>query len=501
MKNVISKINAVMMSLLLFGISVSATVTLNDKELITDDSGFRLDFDDNWLRCYNATMENLSVANITVSGSSNFSGDVVEGQIASSPEVRIGHHGVWDHPVVFFDDGATDSWGIDLSAGADMLRFFIPTDVIMSLTPTQAIIDVPLDVTGDLVVSDNVSAMNISIDGMKMNGSYSEYDTMIRNSNGKYWEATATNIQTAIWDLNGTDGGTVWLPGNMTHIVRYSAISIEDKVILDLGGSKIYCGHDVNIFKLSGARSVIRNGLICSGEAFKSAAIWVTHNGNAGRRIEGIQFYGDTGLDQGTAIYFDATNTGDSVYGVIVSNVWIYGFSNSIFMETADNGWCNGNVIDNVWFDSYTYGINMSRGGSDYIACNYFTNVQFGTGTYSIRAAILEDYSNYFQGVVWDWDTAYNMDNSRVAFEVYGAKNNIDAYVSTSGTIDDQGTDTIFINRHNFTNSLFPYYAQANPPTLATNTTAYWYNTTGDWFYLIANTYGTQYYLNMSTTY
>ncbi|GAG89926.1 unnamed protein product, partial [marine sediment metagenome] len=31
--------------------------------------------------------------------------------------------------------------------------------------------------------------------------------------------------------------------------------------------------------------------------------------------------------------------------------------------------------------------------------------------------------------------------------------------------------------------------------------TAYWYNTTGGWLYQVANSYGTQYYINMSTTY
>ena len=49
--------------------------------------------------------------------------------------------------------------------------------------------------------------------------------------------------------------------------------------------------------------------------------------------------------------------------------------------------------------------------------------------------------------------------------------------------------------------SLHPFYDQATPPTLAENTTAYWYNTTGSWLYQIANTYGTQYYVNMSKTY
>jgi hypothetical protein len=38
------------------------------------------------------------------------------------------------------------------------------------------------------------------------------FDTYIRNSKGNYWAATGANIQTAIWDLNSTGGGTVYVP-------------------------------------------------------------------------------------------------------------------------------------------------------------------------------------------------------------------------------------------------------------------------------------------------
>ena len=37
--------------------------------------------------------------------------------------------------------------------------------------------------------------------------------TMITNSKGNSWSATLTNVNLAIWDLNSTKGGTVWLPG------------------------------------------------------------------------------------------------------------------------------------------------------------------------------------------------------------------------------------------------------------------------------------------------
>jgi len=43
--------------------------------------------------------------------------------------------------------------------------------------------------------------------------------TYIRNSNGKYWEATGDNIQAAIDDL-GSDGGVVWLPNATISVMQ-----------------------------------------------------------------------------------------------------------------------------------------------------------------------------------------------------------------------------------------------------------------------------------------
>lgn len=67
-------------------------------------------------------------------------------------------------------------------------------------------------------------------------------DTYIRNSKGKYWEATGANIQTAIWDLNST-GGTVWLPGGV--LVITNDISMEENVtIIGLGEGRTIISSD-----------------------------------------------------------------------------------------------------------------------------------------------------------------------------------------------------------------------------------------------------------------
>ncbi|MCD4739608.1 right-handed parallel beta-helix repeat-containing protein [archaeon] len=55
-------------------------------------------------------------------------------------------------------------------------------------------------------------------------------ETLIRNSNGNYWEPTGENIQTAIDDAESTGGGTVWLPAGT--LVPSSTIYLKDNVRL-----------------------------------------------------------------------------------------------------------------------------------------------------------------------------------------------------------------------------------------------------------------------------
>jgi hypothetical protein len=49
-------------------------------------------------------------------------------------------------------------------------------------------------------------------------------DTYIRNSKGNYWTATGANIRTAIFDLNSTSGGTVWLPSGTLYVSVFTKL-------------------------------------------------------------------------------------------------------------------------------------------------------------------------------------------------------------------------------------------------------------------------------------
>ena len=77
-----TKIEAIIAALLIFAVSIlsiSATVTITDKSLTTDDSDFRLDFVGN-----NMTTDNISAGNVTVSG--NFYGGAVYACLSSSTD-------------------------------------------------------------------------------------------------------------------------------------------------------------------------------------------------------------------------------------------------------------------------------------------------------------------------------------------------------------------------------------------------------------------------------
>ena len=76
-------------------------------------------------------------------------------------------------------------------------------------------------------------------------------------------------------------------------------------------------------------------------------------------------------------------------------------------------------------------------------------------------------------------------------------------YFNNVGTvIDNDVTDATILDNIGYDyNTLFPYYEQDTPPILLQNTTAYWYNTTGGWGYVVYNMHGTQFYWNGSTTY
>ena len=104
----------------------------------------------------------------------------------------------------------------------------------------------------------------------RINDSYDNVDTLIRNSNGRYWAATGANIQTAIDDLNTTVGaevgGDVWLPkGKYTTT---ETLYIYYNISLHASWSEILPDDDFDVIRMY-PRSTFESAIInISGVAF-----------------------------------------------------------------------------------------------------------------------------------------------------------------------------------------------------------------------------------------
>jgi len=248
-------------------------------------------------------------------------------------------------------------------------------------------------------------------------------DTFIRNSNGKYWNATASNIQAAINDLEmnvlyesrGAPHGTVWLPGNMT-IITSSTISIKPHVTLDMGGCVIKPNGNFDVVTLKWG-SVIQNGCInVSGLSdFNKCCIglygWEEINCrnhppkildmnliSAGQRGDGILFY--TG----------GSEWSNYIQYVDVHNIKVSGLNIGIHINhtraDSDQAFINANTFTDIFgydckYFIFLYAVDFEAAG------NIFHNVQCYC-TSNTECIIW----NNGAGNMYDNIIAYNWDNA-----------------------------------------------------------------------------------------
>ena len=287
-------------------------------------------------------------------------------------------------------------------------------------------------------------------------------DTFIHNSNGKYWSATSSNIQLAINDLNNKSG-TVWLPGNTTFIVT-STIIVNDNIELDMNKALVVCATDgMNVIELRDNAS-IHDGDIQTLWPFSDtkqyAVIYIQSSINEWkatktRTVKNMRLYGDSGIPAGYGIHLRGTTDGHSIYYVEVENVVLKFHYIGIYLNQTGTAWVNANTFDNIRIDQPYYGIVLETEDTEAVAGNTFTNLQISPASWSIACINLTSYwvyGNYFQGFIWDWNAAYDIDNTRSAINISGGSNYIDIYVGNqtipqSGIIRDTGTANVFINR------------------------------------------------------
>jgi len=263
------------------------------------------------------------------------------------------------------------------------------------------------------------------------------YYTFIRNSNGKYWEATANNIQIAINDL-GDAGGIVWLPGNKTFTLT-STLIIHRDITLDMGGCSFYTTSNINVVDMRDG-SIIRNGNIDVsdvGSSFDKSAIVI----NAVNYIDdGVGIYemnleskGPLGIagsyGRGTGIYIHATDTNvpQKICNVRCKGLYTRDFYYGIRihnernpLEGENGAIINGNTFTDLVSMADSYYIRISRDTNvDLDKCNtsgnYFNIIQYQTGRsgwyggehFTWNVITSDGYGNSFNNVmIWDWSLA-----------------------------------------------------------------------------------------------
>jgi|GEM_PF-787873 len=273
--------------------------------------------------------------------------------------------------------------------------------------------------------------------------------TMIRNSKGNCWEATPSNIQLAIDDLE-PEGGTVWLPGVKTFNITDTVV-VKENVILDLGGSSLKLSPGINITMVElKNKAGIKNGVIdvaghvtwhnsytsfiqphsCiflnATSQIESALIENMALESIGLGYNESDYYSDNYSGRGYGIHLYAGNYSvpQKISGVVVRDSYFRAFANAILIQNdrdpkgnEPGAYIEGNTFEYLWFYGNEISLNISRNTNApkencSVSGNVFNMIQFQTGTESwwggeqiTHRAIVADGSNVFTNII-AWDPA-----------------------------------------------------------------------------------------------
>ena len=256
---------------------------------------------------------------------------------------------------------------------------------------------------------------------------------LITNSKGKAWTATGANLQTAIWDLNGT-GGKVVLPSGTFSLP--SNISLSNVTLLGINAGGTYNPSEnplfTSIINLAQNTSIIvsKGGRLCDLTVLCPSG----HGGNA-VVVEGEQyFWGYTSVlnnvkiikmsnSNGTGLLVRAMSVSSIVALCTFNNIYIEGFKYGMKTEQSGSGYCNGNQYSNVILSDSQYLLTITGGDGGSI-----NNLQLepAAGGSTIRGIYLSNnYWSITNVMTWDWGSA-----SGNGLEVSGEYNTISGYLS-----------------------------------------------------------------------
>jgi len=240
----------------------------------------------------------------------------------------------------------------------------------------------------------------------------------IKNSNGKLWEATGSNIQLALWDLNSTSGGTVWLPSGTLNIST-TIFPINNTCIVGAGqGSTIVELAD------NANRSMVAMGWNGISAADNRMSIGIHHV-----RIEGITFdgrnssQGETFNQYAKGIGICSNSHNITIYNCEFKNmrstmIWIYNLygqdepMSNIVVDT-----CNFDTIQRQ-ASQYPGGVCIASSFTKVVNCNFKDT--YACGVYFQNW----DYPTYCQLNTVQGCTFTGRISSPIHFEGYKGSNN-----------------------------------------------------------------------------
>jgi len=228
---------------------------------------------------------------------------------------------------------------------------------------------------------------------------------MISNSNGKYWAATAANIQVAIDDL--TTGGTVWCGDDITLA---SGITGKANVTLDFQRHTITPSSSFNIVTMKPNFQVQNAYIDVSGIVFTHTCFYfdgadLFHKAASGdhllTKIENIEAVSDS--QQGRFVWMDSDTSANCVGWVTIKDTHTYDFEYAFYLEASHdniNCWVNANNFYNIRGQNDKYFIYMTRTGAGVTNGNYF-DLDFQVQADTVTVVTVDGAYNIFDGPIW----------------------------------------------------------------------------------------------------
>lgn len=257
--------------------------------------------------------------------------------------------------------------------------------------------------------------------------------TTIWNTNGKYWEASGTNLQAAITDL-GSNGGTVYVGSDIT---LSSALTVGSYSTVDFLGNTVTLDSDIHFVSITTAIrcATVRNAVVVVSSHHTVPVISIHHPaGGSWFRIESncfenIYIKNPSPLnDKGEWTEYNYTGirvrveTDGSTGGDIIVNRYenIYMEGCGIGIQLYSDGthpnrhnishFINGEYFKNIYMNQFRHAIQVNTTYSRLLSRNVFHNVLAVASSFSETGFTNMSRQFSFIGGVFDWDKAENPD-------------------------------------------------------------------------------------------